>query len=154
MGYQVQNRNQQSAIEVFEEIITYYDLSLREIEQCLTNFAIIQNATDSNLNTEYSWISVFVSVIKVTKPAIYRKLSKNSISYEELVAEASLEKLSVGSWGDMPEGHPLKWYLKYFMSSDEVASQMASETKMLSGFPGSRDAVQSVCAWLETFQRD
>jgi predicted KAP-like P-loop ATPase len=48
MGYQ-ENRSQQTAIEVVEEIITYYDLSLHEIEQCLTNFAIIKNATDSNL---------------------------------------------------------------------------------------------------------
>jgi hypothetical protein len=153
MGYQAQNSHQHSAIEFFEEIITYYDLSLREIEQCLTNFAIIQNATDGTLNTEYSYISVFISVIKVIKPATYRKLSRSSISYEELVAEASLEQFSVSSWDDKPESHPLKWFLKYFMSSDEVASQMASETKILSGSLRSSDTVQSVCAWLEAFQR-
>ena len=156
MGYQIKTRSEESAIDFYGEIITYYDLSLREIERSLTNFAIIQNATDGNLNTEYSWISVFISVTKTVNPGLYRKLAKNSISYEEVLSEASLADLSASAWSNIPEGHPIKWYLKYFLSSEEVANELIKQNaNLLSGQLGmERDAVQSVCVWLEAFRRD
>ncbi|MCI5120858.1 MAG: hypothetical protein D3908_06655 [Candidatus Electrothrix sp. AUS4] len=65
MGYQSQTSSQQSVIELFEELVEYYELSLREIEKSLTNFAIIYNATDGKLNEDYFWISIFISILKL-----------------------------------------------------------------------------------------
>lgn len=154
MEYQLQTRTQQSTIEFFEDLVTYYDLSLREIEKSLTNFAIIHNATDGNLNSDYSWISVFVAVAKVTRPDVYRKLANNSISYEELMDKASLAGLEADWWDDEPEGHPIKWMLKFFLGTDDEAKELLEQGNYLDSRMGGRDAVTTVCKWLETFQRN
>lgn len=154
MEYQIQTRTQESTIEFFEELVTYYDLSLRDIEQSLTSFAIIHNATDGNLNNDYSWMSVFISVIKASRPEVYRKLASNAISYEELVAEASLASLQADWWGDKPEGHLLKWMLKYFLATDEEAKELFAQGNCLETRLGGRDAITIICKWLETFRRD
>ena len=65
MEYSIQGMEQSSTIESYERIATYYDLSLREIEKSLTSFAIIHNATEGKLNSDYALLSVFVSIVKV-----------------------------------------------------------------------------------------
>lgn len=154
MDYQIQTRTHQSTIEFFEDLVTYYDLSLREVERSLTSFAIIHNATDGNLNSDYSWISVFVSVIKATRPNVYRKLANNSITYENLLDEASLRELNADWWEDKPEGHLIKWMLRYFLGSEEEAKELLAEGNYLESRMGGRDAVATVCKWLEAFRRD
>lgn len=154
MEYQLQTRTHQSTIEFFEELVTYYDLSLREIERSLTNFAIVHNATDGDLNSDYSWISVFVAVTKATRPDTYRKLAGDSISYEELLDETSLTGLKAEWWGDKPEGHPIKWLLKYFLSEDEEVKALLEQGNYLDSRMGGRDAIPVVCRWLEAFQRN
>ncbi|WP_413729141.1 MULTISPECIES: P-loop NTPase fold protein [unclassified Shewanella] len=153
MDYQLQTRTHQLTIEFFEDLVTYYDLSLREIERSLTSFAIIHNATDGNLNIDYSWISVFVSVVKATRPNVYRKLANNSITYEDLLDEASLRELKADWWEDKPEGHPIKWTLKYFLASEEEAKELLSQGNFLDGRTGGRGAITNVCKWLEAFRR-
>jgi hypothetical protein len=154
MEYELQTRTHQSTIEFYEELATYYDLSLREIEKSLTSFAIIHNATDGNLNSDYSWISVFVAVTKVTSPDVYRKLANNSISYEELLVKASLSGLKADWWEDQPEGHPIKWKLKYFLGTDEEAKELLEKGNHLDSQIGGRDAIPTVCRWLEAFQKN
>lgn len=154
MEYHLETRTHQSTIEFFEDLVAYYDLSLREIEKSLTNFAIINNATDGNLNSDYSWISVFVSVTKATRPSVYRKLANNSISYEVLLEKASLGELKADWWEDKPEGHPIKWMLKYFLGSDEEAKELLAQGNYLEDRMGGRNAITTVCKWLEAFRRD
>lgn len=154
MEYQIQNGTRQSTIRFFEDLVTYYDLSLREIEKSLTSFAIIHNATDGNLNSDYSWISVFVAVTKATRPDVYRKLANNSISYEDLLKESSLEKLKADWWGDKPEGHPIKWMLRYILSTDEEAQELLAQGNHFESRTVGRDAITTVCKWLEEFRTD
>ncbi|MBW9267815.1 MAG: KAP family NTPase, partial [Candidatus Thiodiazotropha sp. (ex. Lucinisca nassula)] len=154
MEYEMKTQTHQSTIEFFEELVTYYDLSLRDIEKSLTNFAIVHNATDGKLNTDYSWISVFVSITKATKPDVYRRLANNSITYKDLLEEASLERLKVDWWEDKPEGHPIKWTLKYFLGTDEEAKDLLAQGNYLESRPGSRGAITSVCTWLDAFRRN
>lgn len=154
MEYQLQTRTHESTIEFFEDLVTYYDLSLREIERSLTSFAIVHNVTDGNLNSDYSWISVFVAVIKATKPDIYRRLANNSITYEEILDEASLAGLKADWWDDKPEGHPIKWMLKYFLGTEDEAKALLEQGNYLESRMGGRDAIPVVCRWLEAFQRN
>jgi hypothetical protein len=154
MGYQLQTRTHQSTVELYEELATHYDLSLREIEKSLTSFAIIHNAPDGDLNIEFSFISVFVAITKVTSPDVYRKLANNSISYEELLDKASLSDLKVDHWQDKPEGHPIKWILKYFLGTDEEAKELLEKGNYFNSRMNSRNAIPTVCRWLEAFQRN
>jgi predicted KAP-like P-loop ATPase len=155
MGYQIQTSTHESTIECFEEIASFYDLSLREIERSLTNFAIIHNATNGKLNDDYSSLSVLISILKAIKPDVYKKLLSRSINYDQLLIEASLNELNVSWWEDKPEGHPLKWILKYYLGTDDEVEELLKQGNYLNGRSGyNRDAVTSICAWLETFRRD
>lgn len=154
MDFIVQNNTENSTFEYYRELIEYYNLSLREIERSLTNFAIIQNATERNLNSDYSCISVFIAIIKVVKPEVYRKLINENISYQELVHEASLDKLEASYFSDKPEKHPIRWLLRYYLSSDEEAQALLEQGNYLSSRSTfHRDAVKSVSLWLEAFKR-
>ena len=101
MNFEVKTQAHSSAIENFEELVNYFDLSLREIEKSLTNFAIIYNATDeANLNSEYLLLTTFICIIKVIEPGIYQKLSHKKMDYEELLNKAELAKLKAKYWHD------------------------------------------------------
>jgi len=154
MNYEITSSTQETAIDFFEDIASYYDLSLREIERSLTSFAIIYNATEGKLNEKYSLMSVFLSVIKSIKPDIYKKLSNNNISYRELLLDTSLENLEADWWQGKPEGHPVKWLLKYYLSTDEEIKELLKEGdyfKVSHNFD--RSVIIKICAWLEAFKR-
>lgn len=156
MGYEIKTKEQQVTIEVFEDLISYYDLSLREIEKSLTSFAIIQNITGGSINHIYSWLSVFISILKSIKPSVYQKLSRNNITYSDLLIEASLTDLEDDDWWhDKPEKHPIKWLLKFYLCTDEEAEKIRNEQDYFNiRFSYEREAITTICTWLETFQRD
>ncbi len=146
MEYAAKTTPQKLTIKFFEYIASYYDLSLREIEKSLTSFAMIYNATDGDLTKDDSWLSVFVSVIKTTKPDVYRKLSRNSITYNELLAD-----LKVDRWRKS-EGHPIRWMLKYYLSTDEEAQALFQKGNYSLHSSFDRNAVKTICACLEAFK--
>lgn len=154
MGLEANSRNSHEAVEAFEELAAFYDMSLREIERSLTNFSIIHNITDANLVSEYQWMAVYVSIIKVLYPSAYRRLLSDDITYDELVSETALSKLRASWWeDDKPEGHPLRWYLRYYLSTDEEVKLLLEKGNVLGNRRGGRKGVQNVCKWLESFQR-
>lgn len=155
MNFECKTKANVNAVDVFEELAVFYDLSLREVEKSLTNFAIIYNSTDEgNLNIEYLYIAIFLCIIKVIKPEVYLKLSTARIDYEQLSNLVELKKLKNRYWGDAEE-HQLRWYLKYNLSSEEVASELVKELKDQSfsfRLSGQR-TVLSICKWMDTFQQ-
>ena len=155
MNFEVKTQAQQDAIGYIEELVNYYDLSLREVEKSLTNFAIIYNATEEcNIISEYLTIAIFLCVIKVIKPEIYNKLSRKKIDYPELVKSADLTRLKAHYW-DEQEEHPLRWLLKYNLSTEEEASALvaAMKTQRVTRMHNIRDVVTTTCKWLDTFKR-
>ncbi|MCI5120857.1 MAG: hypothetical protein D3908_06650 [Candidatus Electrothrix sp. AUS4] len=70
-----------------------------------------------------------------------------------LLVEASLRELKASFWEDKPEGHPLKWLLKYFLSSDEEARQLIEQGNYLARHRmGGRDAIVTVSRLLDSFR--
>ena len=155
MNFEVKTQAHRSAIENFEEMVNYFDLSLREIEKSLTNFAIIYNATDeANLNSDYLLLATFICIIKVIEPGIYQKLFHKKMDYEELLNTAGLGKLNARYW-DEEESHPLRWLLKYYLSSEDVASELITslKDKRMFRLSSNRESLANICSWLETFKR-
>ena len=151
MEYRAATKAHQNAIQNLEELVEFYDLPLREIEKSLTNFAIIHNATDDgDLNSDYLLLAVFISVIKVINPELYQKLSRKTITYNQLIKEANLERLSAHYWHE-EEAHPLRWLLKYELSSDDDAAEMVKNLKNYRGFR--QGAIANICLWLDSFKR-
>jgi predicted KAP-like P-loop ATPase len=154
MNYQVKTNANQDAINIFQELAIHYDLSLREIERSLTNFAILYNATDEgDLNSEYLVIGIFLCIIKVREPSVFQQLLRNGIDYEQLLVSANLKKLK-SSWWAESEDHELKWFLKYNLSSESIAKDMVSALKNNSTvrFSGQK-AIRTLCKLMEDFQQ-
>jgi len=155
MEMEITSQSQSSGVEIYEELVVFYNMSLREIERTLTNYAIIHNMTDGNLVSDYQWMSVYLSIIKVLFPSTYRKLSNESISYGELVIETKLENLVASWWGDeKPESHALKWFLRYFLASEEELKILLEAGNFSTDRFGERSAINTVCKWLDSFQRN
>jgi KAP family P-loop domain len=154
MDFEIKTKSQQTGIELYEELIDYYNISLREIERSLAYYAIIQNMTEGDLNADYAWVSIYLSIVKVLFPKSYRKMQLDNISYEEAIQETKLDNFEADYWkGDKPEGHPLRWLLKYYLSSDEEAKALLAEGNYLASRSYGRSAVTDICGWLETFKR-
>lgn len=152
MEYKSDGTTQKNTIEFFEYLVSYYNLSLRDIEKSLTSFAILNN-TIGKLNIEYSFVSVFLAVTKATRPCVYQKLANNAIEYEELEIEASLAKLGI----EYSEQHPFKWLLKYLLATNDEAEGLLKQGNPfaggISGMTG-RNAIKDICRWLESFQKN
>ena len=154
MGFEVRTRSQQVGIELYEELIDHYTISLREIERSLTNYAIIQNITSGDLNVDYLWLSIYLSIIKVLYPSTYRKISIGNISYDQVIKETELQSFEDDNWkNDKPEGHPLRWTLKYYLSDDEEVKELLQHGDYSEARGYGRTAISNICSWLETFRR-
>ena len=146
---------QRSAIDFFEELAIHYALSLREIEKSLTNFAIIHNATDDVLDENNSWISAFISIIKVIRPDAYRKLVNSSISFKDLVEEASLSNLKEDWYKNKN-----KLELCYIEAIPNKLLSAHEEDKAPSLAQGNhpkgsiRHRISTICRCLESFSTD
>lgn len=140
-----------STLHFFEELITFYDLSFREIERSLTNFAIIRNVK-KDVYESYSLISVFLAVIKVIRPTVYNKLRSNSISYKELLEQAELDELKTERWGYFG-GHRIKWLLKFCLATDDEAQSLLQQGEPR-GIGFDRRVLVTAINWLETFPRN
>lgn len=155
MGMEITSASQREAKETFDELVVFYNMSLREIERSLTNFAVIHNATNGKLNQDYQWISAYLSIVKVLFPSVYRKLSMKSITYNELVVEAKIDGLVASWWGaDKMESHPLKWLLRYYLANEEDLVALLKGGNHSSDRLSGRSAIDSVCKWLDSFQRN
>lgn len=152
MDFKVRTRSQQTGIELYEELVEFYNLSLREIERSLSNFAVIQNLTEGNLNGDYFWLSIFLCIAKAKYPKTFKKLRFNKISYDELIEEVELERLHEDSWGpDKLEHHPLRWLIKCYISSDEERKKLLAEGDYREARGFNRSTIPEICNWMETF---
>lgn len=154
MEFELKSDNQKQAIDLYGQLIDYYQMSLRDIERSLTNFSIIINLND-NLNIDYLELSVYISIIKVLYPTTYKKLVLSSISYSEVIEATELQKLKIDYWKDLPEGHPLKWKLKYYLSDEDECNELLEQGANYScnsfGIIG-RNAIDNICRMLQTFR--
>ena len=148
------NNKYKDDITIYENLATHYDLSLREIEKSLTSYAILNNSASGNLNFDYSWISIFISIIKTTRPQIYSLLLNDKITYSELYREASLDTLTLGNWAKKPDGHPIRWLLNYLLTNDEKSAEAKLLECPFQDLRMERGEIKTVCSWLEKFSVD
>lgn len=161
MGMQGQSPYENVWIEMFRVIVVYYNLSFREIERCLTNFAFIRASLNIELNHTYLWISAYLSIIKVKYSFEYASLRKSKIDYSTLVSKTDLTDLVDTSYSIplVVETHPLKLLLRYCLASDGEARglEQTEEVKkyyFMTGIvrPRDRGAIKNVCKLLDSFQ--
>jgi len=155
MDFEITTRTQQTGIELYEELIVHYNMSPREIERSLTNFAIIHNIFKGNLNSDYLWLSIYLSIEKVLFPNCYRQIMLGNITYEEVIKETNLQTLEADYWkADKPEGHPIRWLLKYYLSNEEDAKALLTHGNFLESRDYGRSALKNICRWLDSFKRN
>lgn len=154
MDFEVKTRIDEAVEEVFQDYAEYYDLSMRDIERSLTNFALVYNITDGRPNLDCQWLFPYISIIKTIHPGSYRKLRAGKTKYKQLVSETGLGDLHADWWEEKPESHPLKWFLRYHLCNEEerkaLLEEGANESK--SGY-GNKSTIEIICRYLDTFQR-
>lgn len=142
-------------VSVLEDFVTYYNLSLREIEQSLTNFSIIFNIYDNDAGFD-ELLSVgvaFASIVKVTKPNLYLELANNSVSYSEFIEKSGLGDLGGDSYPQVPEGHPYKYLFKFFLGTDDEVNDLLKQTNLFQLDLWNRDLFLEIFGWLENFKK-
>jgi hypothetical protein len=128
MGYRFNNINS-PAIYIFDKLIEHYDMSFRDIERALTNFAILDNTLFSEIES-FRVLCVFISVIKDRFPEVYHKLLINRMTYDELIKEINLndfEKVDDSIINQDKKKHFL-WLLKYTLASEKEEPKMQIPT--------------------------
>jgi len=154
MDFELKTRSQQSGIELYVELLSHYNASLREIERSLTHFAIIHNMTDSNINADYMWLSIYLSITKVLFPSSYKKLANGNTTYEEILTETKLSSLEDEYWGKgKAEPHPIRWLIRYYLSDDEQVKELLAQGNHSESRGFGRTAIKDICGWIETFNR-
>lgn len=70
------------------QMIKYYAPNLREIEQILTNYALLENFIhgESSSGYVYSWFSLYLSIVKVKFKHGFGELSDNTVTYEAMLS--------------------------------------------------------------------
>lgn len=153
MGFKQNESANNSAIQSFEELIEYYSLTLRDIERSLTNFSILVNL-GYNHHHGYALIAPYLSIIKVLYPQIIKSLAVEKISYEELLDDTKLHDL-IDRYSECwePEGHELRWLLKYYLITDneEFAAFIEQSKQMSIRDRRPANIVKNMCTALETF---
>ncbi|MFI0414252.1 MAG: P-loop NTPase fold protein [Candidatus Thiodiazotropha sp.] len=129
MEYDFSTDNDDLTVDLYSQLIDHYNMSFREIERSLTNFAILYNITEGRLARDYDVIAVYLSVIKVMFPSSFSKIRNGTLPYNDVIKETELEKFTIDHWNGKPEGHYLKWLLRYHISDDEDVESLINEDK-------------------------
>lgn len=140
---------------ILEDLLEHFNSSLREVERCLTNIALVTKTTGGDIRQGYAEIAIIVSVLKVTRPQFYEKLRTNKVSYSDVLAEAGLENMSHDYWTDKPEGSYVLFILKYCLADSEEQENTRTECKdyFRDDFDRASRVIPTVCSWLDTFSR-
>lgn len=76
-------RNAYDLIEIVKEIITSYDLSLRQAERVVINLLLAQVSFD-NGTYRPNLLVAFLTVLKAVEPTLFRDIKRNRLSYSRL----------------------------------------------------------------------
>jgi hypothetical protein len=151
MGFEIKTSAHESTFTLFQDLAIHYDLSLREIEKSLTNYALIYNASkEVDLQLGYLCIAVYLSIIKTIHGDAFIKVSKANIQYKDLVIQTNLQDLKNSYWNHA-EDHEIKWFLRYTLSTVEEADAMIKQLSSRSFHTPSHGAISYLLGLMSTF---
>jgi len=138
------------AIELLSELVKSLKPSLREIEQILSYFALIQNMAGTNQTyfPSYQLIFAFICYLKASKPELIDKIVNDNIDAKSLIQAAGIVSIS----GDTEYNHIdyLSKLITFDLASEEVRNKMIEEKEIF--FDGydriQKNIIQTVCSWL------
>ncbi len=153
MDFEIKTQTDKDLKEIFQEYALHYNLSLRDIERSLTNFSLVYNQAKDLSIYDFLYLFPYLAIIKVIHPDTYCDLRSGKITYTEIVSKTMLTELSTDWWDDRPESHPLRWYLKYHLSTKAEAEELVKATHDYSGSHYRQGkAIVFLCELLDTFK--
>ncbi len=153
MNFEQSNSSYGDVIDIYSNLLNYYNLSFREIERSLSNFAIMQNVTNGFNKYDYIWIAIYISIIKVLYPDIFIKLFDKTINYPDLVKDTNLENLVDQPHLTKFESHRLKEKLRVELSSKEELVELNKKySDQHSSGLYKQEIISEICNWLGRFQ--
>lgn len=95
----------------------YFDLSLRQLEKVFTNIALFY-ASSAEKSLRLTPIITFLSVIKVIDPQIFKEISNQKVSFDELCNRVGFDAIDENN-REHRKLFMIKCWLKYAMLSDK-----------------------------------
>lgn len=106
----------QTILECLNPIARHFNLSLRQLEKVFTNIAIIYSTSTEN-QLRLIPVIIFISTIKVIRPATFEKIRAKRISYSELCNETGLNQIHEESDKDRTLEWSMNW-IRYSMLTE------------------------------------
>lgn len=134
-------------IDVFKEIIKYYQPSLREIERMLSYYAIIHNMSgNTKYNTHYQLMIAFVCFMASCHSNILKKL--DMLTVDDFIKSVALHKLDENS--KFYTLFLMKKFIIFDLSDDDVKNKMKAEKDVISADFGRvpNNVIKTVTSWI------
>ena len=152
MNFSPIGRDQQEAISEFRRLVIHYNLSLRQIEKSLTNYAIIHNSSGGYLSHDYTIIAAFLSIIKVIDKELYSEIKHGSVGYKDLLKKANLPEAK--SKNKNTKLAYTQTLLKYLVGTDQDRRDIHQGNPSLAfKFEEAQSSIESVSSRLDHFSK-
>ncbi|MBD3386421.1 hypothetical protein GF407_16050 [candidate division KSB1 bacterium] len=154
MGYE-KFRPDDLDMKIFLKLIRHWNMSFREIEQAVVNFAILENITSNNLNDVYKVMVIFVSILKVKFPDVFSKLLRQRVNFDDFVSMIELAEFRVFTDKVKQEEDPLLVLLVYSLANEQerkLISQKGEKYYRLNYFEHENILI-NVAGWLNAFSQ-
>ena len=129
------------ATKTLVELAGYFKMSFREIEQALSNFAILQNMmSGGSSDSDFQSLLCFASFLKTSKPTVFSQLLRGEMSAYALLHEIRLptDESQPSACGDLG-------YLPILIRRD-----MKDEEARMNPNQGSN--LERICLWLSDLE--
>jgi hypothetical protein len=129
--------------EGIDELACFYNLSLRQLERVYTLVAVYYASSAEN-ELRLTPLITFLSVIKVIKPALFKRLLIADVTYQEVLDITGLVDESLVKDNPKTINFIMSWVKYSLISTDELAA--LDENDLLKGF--------SQSLWRYNLERD
>lgn len=142
----------QESLQVFNQIIRYYQPSYREIERMLSYFAIIHNMSgDTQFLAHYQYMLAFVCFLKACRPEAFDNKTGGG-DYSKIIKISDLENAEEDS--EFCLLHYIKKLIKFDLAPQEIKNQMMQNKEI--HFDHHRmptGLIKTISGWLSEIKR-
>lgn len=119
-------------IEILRELVKANKPSYREIEQILSYVALVHNMSsgDTKYYSNYQIAIAFMCYLKASLPTIFERVSKNNISFDELIIETGFEWAKNGSASEYAYIEYMVKEIKYDFADPELRKRMIEDKEI------------------------
>lgn len=129
VGEEIKNTD---LIELLRELVKAKKPSYREIEQILSNVALVHNMSfgETKYYPNYQTAIAFMCYLKASFPKTFDKVSKKNITFNELIKESGFEWTETDSKGEYGYIHYMIKEIKFEYADENTRKRMIADKEI------------------------